>query len=194
MGTATATRKPRRKMSATRTQELDQRKAAIEEAAEHVDQEAPDFRAFLARWGDRYNINNLIRLWVQAPSATVLHKYGTWQKMGRQVRKGQAAILLMQPRTGTDPEKATPDNPDGRVFFGASWMALFDISQTDLIDGFTGEQADTPEAQELAARIEQLKAEAVALHPDRGGDAAEFMKAWAKVEAARDRLREMTSR
>ena len=154
-GAATA-RKPRRKPSAERQQAIAARKAEIEQAAEDVQDDAPDFLAFLAGWGDRYNHNNLRRLWVQAPRATCLHKYGTWQGMGRQVRKGETAILLMQPRTSTDPDRATPDNPEGRIFHGASWMALFDYAQTDAIGEFTDQAA--PDADPgLVAEVKRLR-------------------------------------
>lgn len=164
--------------------ETEARKAEITRLAEAVDGDAPDFAAFLARWGDRYNENNLRRLWVQCPGATQLHKFGTWRGMGRQVRKGEKAILLMQPRTGTDPGKVTPLNPEGHVFYGASWMALFDYSQTDPIGDFT-EEADATLSPETAAELKRLRLEAAALHPDRGGDAAEFMAAWARYERAK---------
>jgi hypothetical protein len=185
--TTTASRRGRRQPSAKRQQELTARKEAIETAAEAVDQEAPDFRAFLARWGDRYSLSNLLRLWVQAPSATCLHKFPTWQGMGRQVRKGEHAILLMQPRTSLDPERVTPENPDGRVFHGASWMALFDFAQTDPIGEFT-EQATADADPQLVAEVKRLRMEAANLHPDRGGEPAEFMAAWARYETAKARL------
>lgn len=184
---AMAGRRPQRRTSAKRQAESDARKAEIELAAEAINDDAPDFMAFLARWGDRYNDNNLRRLWVQAPRATCLHKYGTWQGMGRQVRRGERAILLMQPRTSTDPDRATPDNPEGRVFHGASWMALFDYAQTDAIGDFT--EATGPDADpDLVAEVKRLRMEAADAHPDRGGTAEGFMAAWARYEAAKARL------
>ena len=187
MGTTMAARKPRRKPSAAQQEKTAARKAEIELAAEAIQDDAPDFRAFLARWGDRYNENNLRRLWVQAPRATCLHKFSTWRGMGRQVRKGETAILLMHPRTGTDPERATADNPDGTVFYGASWMALFDFAQTDPIGEFT-EQTGPDATPDQVAEVKRLRMQAADLHPDRGGDPDVFMAAWARYEAARDRL------
>lgn len=82
MSTTITERKPRRKPSAAQQEKSAARKAEIELAAEAVQDDAPDFAAFLARWGDRYNVNNLRRLWVQAPRATCLHKFNTWRGYG----------------------------------------------------------------------------------------------------------------
>ena len=187
MSNATMTRRSARKASPERQQQLEARKAGIQQAADAVNDEAPDFAAFLARWGDRYNVNNLRRLWVQAPGATCLHKYGTWQGMGRQVRRGESAILLMHPRTSTDPDRVSADNPDGRVFHGASWMALFDFAQTDPIGEFA--EGDGEADADLIAEAKRLKMEAAALHPDRGGDPAAFMAAWARYEVVAEQIK-----
>lgn len=184
MTTATA---GRRKRSPRQQEDLDQRKAAIELAASQVSDDEPDFAAFLARWGDRYNVNNLARLWVQAPGATCLHKFRTWQGMGRQVRKGERAILLMHPRTGTDPERVSEHNPDGKVFYGASWMALFDYAQTDPIGEFADEAPAAADPR-LVEEVRRLRMEAANCHPDRGGTPEQFMAAWARYEAAKARL------
>jgi hypothetical protein len=180
-------RKPRRKMSDARREELEARRNEIELAAEKVDQEAPDFSAFLARWGNRYGVNNLCRLWVQAPRATILHKYGTWQAMGRQVRRGETAIMLKHPRTSSDPDRVTPENPNGEVFHGASWMGLFDFAQTEPIGEFT-EKARADADPALAAEVKRLRLAAAELHPDRGGTVEKFTAAWALYEAAKARL------
>jgi len=187
MGTTVATRK-RRQPSPAKAAALEARKTAIETAAEQVDRDAPDFRAFLALWGDRYNVNNLARLWVQCPGATQLHKFPTWQGMGRQVRAGQKAILLQQPRVSYDEGRVTPDNPKGEKFHGASWMALFDYSQTADIEGYDP-AADLADANpELVAEVKRLRAEAIASHPDMGGDTEDFKVKWAAYEAAKARL------
>lgn len=200
MASDTAVRRPRRKVSDARRAEIDARRAEIETAAEAINEEAPDFRAFLARWGTRYNVNNLRRLWVQAPNATCLHKFGTWQGMGRQVRKGERAIMLMHPRTGTDPDKATPANPNGEVFYGASWMALFDYAQTDPIGDFT-DQAPADADPGLVAEVKRLRTAALAEHPDVAAPntgpsdeafqaaCGKFAAAWKRYEDARDRLK-----
>lgn len=186
MSAATA-RRPARRTSPQRQQELEARKADIEQAAEAVSDDAPDFAAFLARFADRYSASNLRRLWVQAPGATCLHKYGTWQAMGRQVRRGESAILLRIPHTSTDPEKVTSDNPRGEVFHGAPWMALFDFAQTDPVGEFTEGDGEADAA--LVAEAKRLKMAAAAVHPDRGGDPAEFMTAWARYEVVAEQIK-----
>jgi len=107
--------------------------------------------------------------------------------MGRQVRKGEHAILLMHPRTSTDPDRVSPENPDGRVFHGASWMALFDFAQTDAVGEFT--EGDREADAALIAEAKRLKMEAASLHPDRGGDPAEFMAEWARYEVVAEQIK-----
>jgi hypothetical protein len=52
--------------------------------ADSIDEDAPDYLAFLRRWGNRYSTRNLQMLWVQCPHATSLHKYEVWSKAGLQ--------------------------------------------------------------------------------------------------------------
>lgn len=174
--------------------ETEARKAEIELLVENIEDDAPDFHAFLARWADRYAENNLRRLWVQCPNATCLHKFTTWQGMGLEVRKGERAILLMTPRVSYDAERITPDNPKGEVFHGASWVALFDYAQTSLIGDYT-EEAGNPDANpDLVAEVKRLRKEATAAHPDQGGTPEGFMRAWARYEEACNRLKNETGR
>jgi hypothetical protein len=184
MGTRNATRKPSKAQQDRKTRN-EERRAEVEVMTQAINDEAPDYLAFLNRWGDRYGQNNLNRLWVQYPRATVLHKFPTWQKMGRQVRTGESAIWLKTPRTSRDPEKITPENPDGEVFHGASWVPLFDYAQTDPIGDFAEDASSNPD---LAAEVKRLRMEAVSKHPDVGGSHEEFVAAWARYEAAKARL------
>lgn len=197
MGNSTAVRsKPRRsKLSAAalavHRAEVEARRAEIEKATDAIDDDAPDFRAFLARWGDRYGVNNLRRLWVQCPRATCLHMLPTWRGMGRKVRPGQKAIWLKLPRKGTDPDQVTPENPDGEVFKGAAWTALFDYSQTDPVGDFT-DRAPADADPDLVAEVKRLRTEATKLHPDVNPDPdahMQFVAAWKRYEDARDRLK-----
>lgn len=182
-------------MTATRRKpkaSSEERKAEVELLVQGINDEAPDFIEFLRKWGDRYGENNLRRLWVQYPRATCLHKFNTWQGMGRQVRTGEKAIWLKTPRTSHDPEKITPDNPTGEVFHGASWVPLFDYAQTDLIGEFT-DTGPADASPEDISEVKRLRTEAMKLHPDVtrvSGIEAEraFSAAWDRYETAKKRM------
>ena len=175
------------------SQATQDRQAEVELAAAAVDDEAPDYAAFLARWVPLgiYAEANLQRLFVQCPGARPrLHKFGTWRAMGRQVRPGQKAIWLRIRITGHDDDKITPENPTGEVFRAAPWCALFDISQTGEIgEEWTETAPDDADPADLA-EVQRLRAEAVKLHPDTTGDSSQeaaraFSAAWDRYEAAR---------
>ncbi|MFD0760434.1 ArdC family protein [Arthrobacter ulcerisalmonis] len=91
----------------------------------------PDFtKAF-----HRYSINNLLLIFGQCPEASHVAGYRTWQKLNRQVRKGERGIRIFggrdvretveNPKTGEDEEQRRT------LFFPVS---VFDMGQTDLID------------------------------------------------------------
>jgi hypothetical protein len=184
MATITRTRRPRKPNAANEA-----RKNEVELAAQTVTGDEPDYELFLRRWGQRYGENNLHRLWVQAPHATVLHFHNTWEKMGRHVKAGQKAIWLRIPRRGRDESKVTETNPDGSVFYGAPWQAFFDYSQTEEI----GNHAESPPdaSPDQLAEIKRLRTEARKLHPDVTGDNSmeardKFVAAWNAYEKLRD--------
>lgn len=84
----------------------------------------------------RYSIGNLLLIFAQAPEATQVAGYRTWQKLGRQVRKGEHGIRIIG--TGTKKVESEDDETgevvEGkrRVFFPVS---VFDQAQTDLMEG-----------------------------------------------------------
>ena len=83
----------------------------------------------------RYSINNLLLIFGQCPEASHVAGYRTWQKLNRQVRKGERGIRIFggrdvretveNPKTGEDEEQRRT------LFFPVS---VFDMGQTDLID------------------------------------------------------------
>jgi hypothetical protein len=178
------------------SQATQDRQAEVELMAAAVNDEAPDYAAFLARWLPLgiYSETNLQRLFVQCPAARPrLHKGGTWRAMGRQVRPGEKAIWLRIKHTSRDEDKITPDNPDGEVFHGAPWCALFDISQTGEVGEEWTEPAPAGANPADLAEVKRLRAEAMKLHPDTTGDNSQeagraFSAAWSLYEAARARL------
>jgi hypothetical protein len=177
----TAKRKPR-----TNGKQQRERKGPnvteLVKAADAINEDDPDYLAFLRRWGNRYSTRNLQMLWVQCPHATSLHKYEAWTKAGLQVRKGEKAIYLFRPNTKVDPKAVTEANPAGDVVSGVYLISLFDISQTDL-----NEPVATDDPDQLA-ELKRLRMEAANAHPDRGGTAEQFMTAWARFEAYRDKV------
>lgn len=88
----------------------------------------------------RYSINNLLLILSQQPEATHVAGYRTWQKLGRQVRKGEKGIHIFGARdvVTTQEDERTGEEKEQRTrrFFPVS---VFDMSQTDPID---------PEAQD----------------------------------------------
>jgi antirestriction protein ArdC len=65
---------------------------------------------------------------MQRPDATRVAGFRTWQELGRQVRKGEHAIRILAPHTGTRTDPATGED-ETFVYFRA--VPVFDIGQTD---------------------------------------------------------------
>ncbi|WP_394253540.1 ArdC-like ssDNA-binding domain-containing protein [Arthrobacter pityocampae] len=93
-----------------------------------------------------YSFNNLMLILSQRPTATAVAGFRQWQDKGRQVRKGEKSIKIFgysskkvtveNTETGEEEEKKVPRFPI---------LSVFDIDQTDLIDGSeTGESHSNP--------------------------------------------------
>jgi len=94
-----------------------------------------------------YSLRNQLLIAAQAPHATRVAGFSTWQRLGRQVRKGERAIAILAPRTTTVRAggETTPDATAGaqtgerggteagvrRVLRGVSVAYVFDVSQTE---------------------------------------------------------------
>ena len=83
------------------------------------------FLAAMARFHD-YSFGNVLLIVAQRPGATRVAGYRTWQKLGRQVRKGEKGITIMAPML-FKPKDASDE--DALLRFRA--VSVFDISQTD---------------------------------------------------------------
>jgi antirestriction protein ArdC len=92
--------------------------------------------AFLnfARSFHAYSLNNVLLILSQIPDASRAAGFRKWQSLGRQGRKREKAIIFgystkkttEEDENGEDVEKQVPRFPI---------LAVFDIGQTDLIDG-----------------------------------------------------------
>jgi antirestriction protein ArdC len=79
-----------------------------------------------------YSFNNVLLIACQRPDATRVAGYRAWQKLDRQVRKGEKAIRILAPcrvKVG-ETESATVTESAFRVV-GFKWASVFDVSQTD---------------------------------------------------------------
>lgn len=86
------------------------------------------------RWAEtratfhRYSFGNCLLIAQQAPQATQIAGFKSWQSLGRQVRKGERAIRIMAPMS-VKRENADTGEVERVPFFRA--VPVFDIAQTD---------------------------------------------------------------
>jgi antirestriction protein ArdC len=90
------------------------------------------FLAAAARF-HRYSFWNTVAILCQRPEATRVAGYQTWQRLGRQVRRGESGIRILAPCTyrasAEDTDKT--DEPDRLVLRGWRVVSVFDIDQTE---------------------------------------------------------------
>ncbi|WP_285115511.1 ArdC-like ssDNA-binding domain-containing protein [Leifsonia sp. fls2-241-R2A-40a] len=130
---------------ATRTPE--QRRALAEALhASIIDQvqqlaDSGRWRQFLdfARSFHTYSLNNLLLILAQKPDATMVAGYRQWQTKGRHVRTGETGIRIFgySQKKASITEEGTTDENAERVVRFFPVLSVFDISQTDAIDGAT---------------------------------------------------------
>lgn len=87
-----------------------------------------------ARFHD-YSLGNWLLLWFQAEErgATITRPagYRTWQKLGRQVMRGERGYRILAPMTRrVSPEETETEEPE-RVVTGFRVVTVFDVSQTE---------------------------------------------------------------
>ncbi len=138
-----------RKITSTKSPE--QRRAEAEELqatiAEQVEalRESEAWARFLdfAQSFHRYSLGNLLLIFSQRPEATHVAGYRTWQKLNRQVRKGERGIRIFggrEIRETVENERTGEEEEQRRVRFFP--VSVFDMGQTDLIDEEAGDPAD----------------------------------------------------
>src|SRR5437870_1182895 len=80
-----------------------------------------------------YSPSNVLLILRQRPDATRVAGYRTWQRLGRQVRRGERGIAILAPcsyKVRGDDEPDTDDDPR-RALRGFKVAHVFDVSQTD---------------------------------------------------------------
>ncbi len=127
-----------RKVKSTKTPQ--ERRAEAESLHESITEQVEALRdseawtRFLtfAQVFHRYSIGNLLLILAQRPEATNVAGYRTWQKLDRQVRKGERGIRIFGGRDITNGDEDVDDNGQRpTVFFPVS---VFDMGQTDPIN------------------------------------------------------------
>ncbi len=76
----------------------------------------------------RYSLHNTILIAMQRPDATRVAGYRAWQKLGRQVRRGEKGISILAPMTYKEKDGDGDETGDVRTFFRV--VHVFDVSQT----------------------------------------------------------------
>lgn len=91
----------------------------------------------------RYSLGNLLLIFAQCPEASHVAGYRTWQKLNRQVRKGERGIRIFggrDVREMVENEQTGEEEEQRRVRFFP--VSVFEMGQTDLIDEEAGDPAD----------------------------------------------------
>jgi antirestriction protein ArdC len=91
----------------------------------------------LATGFHRYSLSNLLLIMAQCPHASRVAGFRQWQARGRQVRKGEKSIRIFGYSTKTIPAQSEDEEDKKAAYFPV--LSVFDISQTDPIDGVESE-------------------------------------------------------
>lgn len=108
------------------------------------------------RWLDvqsrfhRYSASNTILIWLQRPEASRVAGYKAWQKLNRQVRKGEKGISIFAPMIYKNED-------DEEEIKGYRPVTVFDVSQTDGEPLPEIAEEITTEAEEAERIIEGLR-------------------------------------
>ena len=90
------------------------------------------------------SFNNQLLIALQRPDATRVLGYGDWQKLNRQVRKGETSIKIFAPRLVAERDPATNEKTGRRKCVGFLVVSVFDVAQTDPTPGCEPMPLDPP--------------------------------------------------
>src|SRR4051794_5880078 len=101
-----------------------------------------------------YSWANQFMIATQKPDATRVAGYKSWQKLGRQVRKGEHAIRIWAPRFA----KVETEDGNERRLTGFALVPVFDLGQTegDELPAFPGVEVDSADYPAALARLERF--------------------------------------
>jgi antirestriction protein ArdC len=85
-----------------------------------------------------YSLNNVLLILAQRPDASQVAGFRTWQTLGRQVRKGEKGIKIFGYSTKKITEEDDNGDPQETRIPRFPILSVFDISQTDPVDGYEG--------------------------------------------------------
>jgi DNA primase len=92
----------------------------------------------------RFSFRNRLLIDAQCPGATSAASYGAWQKAGRQVRKGEKALVILAPVLVKKPKVDGDADETDTVLIGFKPMATFAGNQTDPLPGKAGRPLPEP--------------------------------------------------
>ena len=76
-----------------------------------------------------YSLHNTILIAMQRPGATQVAGYRAWQRLGRQVRKGERGIRILAPRRVKETDPGSGE--EGVKVVGFLGVMVFDVGQTE---------------------------------------------------------------
>jgi antirestriction protein ArdC len=92
----------------------------------------------------RYSLHNTLLIAMQRPDTTRVAGYRAWQKLGRQVRRGEKGIAIFAPMTYKQMDGEDDETREERMFFRV--VHVFDVSQT------TGEPLPEPPREPITGQ------------------------------------------
>jgi len=115
---------------------MEQIESRIKELATRTEEaraseEVTQYLRFLSRF-HRYSLHNTMAIWIHCPHATHVAGYKAWQKLGRQVLRGESGIPIFAPCTQAVPKgEEEDDEKKTRKVIGYKIVYVFDVSQTE---------------------------------------------------------------
>jgi len=115
---------------------MEQIESRIKELATRTEEaraseEVTQYLRFLSRF-HRYSLHNTMAIWIHCPHATHVAGYKAWQKLGRQVLRGQTGIPIFAPCTqAVTKGEEEDDEKKTRKVICYKIVYVFDVSQTE---------------------------------------------------------------